>query len=113
MLAGIAGYQHRAIMINLGTYLSAAAALAIVLMLVGAVAWLARRQGLIPRSASGSEFAVKETIALDARRRLHLVRCCGQHALLMTGGPQDLVVGWVLKGEATDGGRHEAPGSAP
>ena len=36
--------------------------------------------------------AVEETCAVDAKRRLLLVRCGEQRVLLMTGGPADLVV---------------------
>jgi flagellar protein FliO/FliZ len=38
---------------------------------------------------------VRETIALDPRRRLHLVQCADRQVILLTGGAQDLVVGWV------------------
>jgi flagellar protein FliO/FliZ len=34
-------------------------------------------------------------LALDARRRLHLVKCGQRRVLLLTGGAQDIVVGWV------------------
>jgi flagellar protein FliO/FliZ len=43
--------------------------------------------------------AVDETIALDSRRRLHLVRCGGRQVLLLTGGGSDTVVGWVPEQE--------------
>lgn len=36
--------------------------------------------------------AVEETCAVDAKRRLLLVRCGEQRVLLLTGGPADLVV---------------------
>ena len=36
--------------------------------------------------------AVEETCAIDAKRRLLLVRCGEQRVLLLTGGPADLVV---------------------
>ncbi len=38
---------------------------------------------------------VTETIALDARRRLHLVRHGERSVLLLTGGGNDVVVGWL------------------
>jgi flagellar protein FliO/FliZ len=43
----------------------------------------------------GRRLAVEEAVALDARRRLVLVRCDGRHLLLLTGGPQDAVIGWL------------------
>jgi hypothetical protein len=36
-----------------------------------------------------------ETVALDPRRRVHLMQCEGRRFILLTGGTQDLVVGWV------------------
>jgi flagellar protein FliO/FliZ len=75
----------------------AAAALAAVLALI----WLAQRAvraaGLAaPRSQAGSgRLAVVQALALDPRRRLHLVRCDGRHLLLLTGGGSDVVVGWI------------------
>ncbi len=47
-----------------------------------------------PRS-SGRLLTVLDTIALDSRRRLHLVRHGDQVVLLLTGGASDVVVGWL------------------
>ena len=47
-----------------------------------------------PRS-SGRALVVTDTIALDARRRLHLVRHGDRQVLLLTGGASDIVVGWL------------------
>ena len=55
---------------------------------------LARGAGLAPRAGAG-RLRVEETLALDARRRLVLVRCDGRGLLLLTGGAQDQVVGWL------------------
>ena len=38
---------------------------------------------------------LKDSISLDARRRLHLVEHGNRGVLLLTGGEIDLVVGWV------------------
>ena len=38
---------------------------------------------------------VQDVLALDPRRRLHLVRCDERRVLLLTGGAQDVVVGWL------------------
>jgi flagellar protein FliO/FliZ len=54
---------------------------------------LARRAGLAPQG--GGRLRIEETVALDARRRLVLVRCDGRALLLLTGGAQDQVVGWL------------------
>jgi flagellar protein FliO/FliZ len=44
---------------------------------------------------AGRRLAVEEAVALDTRRRLVLVRCDGRAVLLLTGGAQDLVLGWL------------------
>jgi flagellar protein FliO/FliZ len=73
------------------------AALAAVLALIllsgrAASALLARRP------QAGRRLALREALALDQRRRLLLVSCDGRDALLLTGGPTDLVVGWLAPG---------------
>ncbi len=75
--------------------LTATAALAVVLGLVLLAGRLARARGLAPRRGSGRALVVQETAALDARRRLHLVSCDGRRLLLLTGGGNDVVVGWL------------------
>jgi flagellar protein FliO/FliZ len=49
--------------------------------------------------AGGRRLTVEEAVALDTRRRLVLVRCDGRHLLLLTGGAQDAVVGWLPAAE--------------
>ena len=55
---------------------------------------LLRRGGFQPIPARERKLVVRETIALDARRRLHLVRCGDREIVLLTGGPADLVIGF-------------------
>lgn len=55
---------------------------------------------LAKRPQSGRRLALRESLALDPRRRLVLVACDGREALLVTGGPTDLVVGWLIQAEA-------------
>jgi len=45
--------------------------------------------------AEGKRLALEEAIALDGRRRLLLLRCDGRTLLLLTGGTQDAVIGWL------------------
>ncbi|WP_372618649.1 flagellar biosynthetic protein FliO [Falsiroseomonas sp.] len=52
--------------------------------------------------AGGRRLAVEEAIALDTRRRLVLVRCDDRHLLLLTGGTQDAVVGWLSPAQAAE-----------
>ncbi len=82
---------------HLPTVFSGLGALAAVLALIYLVARAASASGLaarLPRDAEG-RLAVRDVLVLDPRRRLHLVRCDGRTALLLTGGPQDIVVGWL------------------
>lgn len=75
------------------TWLLAAAALAGILALLLLLARGAQRFGLAP--AGNGRLSVQAVLPLDSRRRLVLIRCDGREALLLTGGPQDVVVGWL------------------
>ncbi|HEX3346526.1 MAG TPA: hypothetical protein VHS58_00315 [Acetobacteraceae bacterium] len=82
-----------------GSITLAVVALAAVLALVRLGAFALRR-GWIPRAGLGLNTLARRTtivecMRLDARRQLHLVQCEGRRVLILTGGPQDLVVGWV------------------
>jgi flagellar protein FliO/FliZ len=79
-----------------GSILGAAAALAAVLALIWALQALGRAR-LRPRASSRLHRA--ETIALDPKRRLHLIRCDHRYVLIQTGGTQDIVVGWLPETE--------------
>jgi flagellar protein FliO/FliZ len=73
--------------------LTAAAALAAVLGLILLAARFLRVGG-VPRQGGG-RLVAREVLPLDAGRRLHLVQCDGREVLLLTGGAQDVVVGWL------------------
>ena len=82
--------------------LTAAAALVAVLALIGIAAAAARRSGFAARlgirpggTGRGSGLVLEASLALDPRRRLHLLRCADRQVLLLTGGPQDLLLGWL------------------
>ena len=79
----------------LWTLLSALAALGVVLGLIWLATRAARWSGLAARPAGARRLAVVDALALDMRRRLTLVRCDGQCVLLLTGGAQDIVLGWI------------------
>ncbi len=86
--------------------LTAAAALIAVLGLIWLAGRAARLTGLARRPAgSGRLLSVVDVIALDSRRRLHLVRCADRQVVLLTGAGQDVVVGWIEP--ATSAGAHE------
>jgi flagellar protein FliO/FliZ len=82
--------------------LTAFGALLGVLALIAAIAALIRRGGLArvfggfaPPNAPDRRLSLRETVALDSRRRLHLVQCGDRQVVVLTGGAQDLVVGWI------------------
>jgi len=79
--------------------LTAVAALIAVLALIWLAGRMARLGGMARRPASGGSLAVVDVLALDARRRLHLIRCDERCVLLLTGGGQDVVVGWIDRQE--------------
>jgi flagellar protein FliO/FliZ len=89
-------------------YLRFLAALAFVLGLIALCAWAARRWRIGP-AASGAarRLAVLETLPIDARRKLVLVRCDQRQHLLLLGQDGNRVIAQVA-GEAA-----AAPGVMP
>lgn len=79
--------------LDTGPWMQAGAALAGVLLLLWLAARAMRRTGLAGRA--GRRLAVQEVLAVDARRRLLLVRCDGREMLLLTGGAEDSMLGWL------------------
>ncbi len=79
--------------IDTGQWAQAGGALAVVMVLLWLVARGLRASGLTPRA--GRRLAVQEVLALDTRRRLLLLRCDGREVLVLTGGSQDAVLGWL------------------
>jgi flagellar protein FliO/FliZ len=80
--------------------LGVAAALVAVLVLIWLASRAARFGGIARRPAGGGLLTVQDVLALDARRQLHLIRCGDRRVLVLTGGAQDVVVGWL---DAADG----------
>lgn len=90
-------------MSSISPFLLAIPALAAVLALI----WLAQvlyrlasRSGWLKLPAVGiaspsRRLTLVQALPIDAKRKLHLVRCDFGHVLLLTGGPQDLMLGWV------------------
>lgn len=78
-------------------YLQAVFALALVAALIVLSGALARKYGLDRRFAGAragktSRLTVEDTLYLDPRRRLVLVRCDAREHLLLLGATQDVVV---------------------
>jgi flagellar protein FliO/FliZ len=82
-------------MIGTTSILTTGAALMAVLALIWLAGRMARFSGMARRPASGGLLSVRDVLALDARRRLHLIQCEDTRVLLLTGGAQDVVVGWL------------------
>ena len=74
--------------------LTAFGALAVVLGLVWLGARGVRAVGLA-RPGAGRRLQLREALALDRTRRLHLIACDGRDLLLLTGGGADVVVAWL------------------
>ncbi len=83
------------------SFLSIAAAFAAVLALIWLASRAARFGGFARRPASGGYLAVQDVLALDTRRQLHLVKCGDRRVLLLTGGAQDVVVGWLNEADGS------------
>lgn len=78
-------------------WLLAAGALAGMVALLLLLGRAARRFGLgqaAPRNGP-RRLVIQDSLALDPRRRLLLVRCDEREVLLLTGGGTDQVVGWL------------------
>ncbi len=85
-------------------------ALLFVLGLIGALAWLVRRAGVLPGVAkamgrtSPARLGVRETISIDPRHRLVLIARDEVEHLLLIGPAGDL----VIESRITDGGAGSA-----
>jgi flagellar protein FliO/FliZ len=88
--------------LDTGPWMQAGAALAGVLLLLWLGARALRASGVAARE--GRRLGVQEVLAVDARRRLLLLRCDGRELLLLTGGGggADMLLGWLP-------GKEEAP----
>jgi flagellar protein FliO/FliZ len=81
-----------------GSISTSVAALVAVLAIMGLAHHAVRRGWIrLPNAPgrAGQKLAVIETLALDSRRRVHLIRCDGRHVAILTGGHGDLVLGWL------------------
>jgi len=68
-------------------------ALLATLALIVAVAWGARRLGMLQAGPSAPKrLKIAETLMIDPRRRLVIVRCDGREHLILLGATSDLVV---------------------
>lgn len=78
------------------------AALIATLALIGAAAYGARRLGMLQPGAQGARrLKVTESLMLDPRRRLVIVRCDGREHLLLLSPAGDRVVSEMAAQEET------------
>lgn len=86
------------------TYFRFLLALLLVLALIGALAWLARRFGfggqLAGSGGKSARLSVVEVKILDSRRKLVLLRCDAREHLVLLGPNQDLLVERGIEADA-------------
>jgi hypothetical protein len=81
----------------------AVAALGVVIVLILLAGRAARLMPALRRADGGAAIRLRATLALDGRRRLHLVEADGHQALVLTGGGQDVLLAWNRGGAVGDG----------
>lgn len=98
---------------DLISLLQYAAALAFVLALIFALSWAVRRYGLEGRMGvrAGRRLSVVESLVIDNRRRLLLVRCDGREHLILLGHTHDLLIEHGLT--SPQGAEVPGPGEPP
>jgi hypothetical protein len=88
-------------------------AFVVVLVLIGAAAWLVRRLGATRLEAASRgrqpRLAVIDSAAVDSRRKLVIIRRDNVEHLLMIGGPSDVVVETNIIRAAAAAAREAAP----
>jgi flagellar protein FliO/FliZ len=62
-----------------------------------------KAKGIVMPGTAGKRLEIVESLALDLRRRLVIVRCDGDEHLLLLGHDQDIVVSAHLKENQNDG----------
>jgi flagellar protein FliO/FliZ len=77
------------------TMLLVVGALIGVLALIGGAARLFQVGIWRAQPRPGKTLILRESVALDPRRRVHLLQCGQRQVILLTGGGQDLVIGWL------------------
>ena len=70
-------------------------ALSGVIALIAAAARFLQSGGWRPQPRAGRILVVRESISLDPRRRVHLIQFGQKQVVLLTGGGQDVVIGWM------------------
>ena len=76
-------------------FLTAVGSLVGILAMIGLAARLWQTKFMHRQATNNRTMVLRETVALDPRRRLHLVQCGERQVVLLVGGAQDIVVGWM------------------
>ena len=71
---------------------AAAGSLALVLAAAFLAAWLLRRVSLGRATPAGSRISLVDSLQIDPRRRVVLLRCEGRQVLLAIGGGSDILL---------------------
>ncbi len=80
---------------------AAGGALALVLGFAFFAAWLMRKIGLARPSPTGSHITIVDSLQIDPRRRVVLIRCEGRQVLLSLGGGNDILLDtWPVASKA-------------
>ena len=75
-------------------WFAAPALLGIVAFILGA-ARIVQNRLAIGNAKAGRLLILQESLAIDPRRRIHVVSCGGSQLLLLTSGQRDVVIGWL------------------
>jgi len=85
------------------------AALLALLIIVNLVGLLARRR----KAAAPHRLAVLEAARIDGKRQVVLIRRDGTEYMLLTGGPQDLILDKTVPGQSTAAAAQPSPAPDP
>lgn len=80
---------------TLSSSATAIAALLVVLGLIWVGAYALRATRSAAPGTAGHKLTIHATLALDPKRRIYLIACENRRVLLLTGGGNDVVLGWL------------------
>ncbi len=77
------------------------------LLLVLGLIWIATRAarlaGFVRPAPAGGRLRLVQALSIDPRRRVVMVACDGRELLLLTGGPNDVALGWMPESTGAEG----------
>lgn len=87
--------QSQSARMTTASILSALGVLAGIVGLVLIAGRVVSRLPLTAKFGAGRILVLRESIVLDPRRRVHLLQCGQRQVVLLTGGSQDIIIGWM------------------